>query len=168
MSGGEIREVTVGIAGSHIRSLESDGVTAVANPDEITYADINRAIEAARALKVPLDNEILHVIPKDFKIDGQSGIKDPTNMSGVRLEVKVHIITGAVNSAHNIVKTVNKADLHVDNIVLNPLASSVSVLSEEEQNLGVILIDLGAGTADIAAYVNSNIIHTSKKSMVWL
>jgi cell division protein FtsA len=165
MSGREIQSVIVGIAGSHIRCIESDGVAPVANPDEITQEDIEKAQEAARALKFNVDQEILQLVPKDYVIDGQPGIKNPLGMSGVRLEVKAHIITGAASSAHNIFKCVNKAGLNVNELVLNPLACCYAVLKAEEKKLGSILIDIGAGTTDLAVYNNSSLSYISSFSM---
>ena len=162
MAGVEAANVFVGIAGDHIRSLNSKGVVGVAHDDhEITENDVKRAISAARALALPMDREILHVIPQEFIVDDQDGIPDPVGLSGVRLEVEVHLVTAAVTSAQNIVKSVQRADYDVEEIVLEPLASSLAVLDDDERNLGVALIDLGGGTSDIAMFFEGHIRHTS-------
>jgi cell division protein FtsA len=154
--------VYVGIAGDHIRSLNSKGVVGVARDDhEITTADVERAINAAKALALPIDREIIHVIPQEFIVDDQDGIRDPVGLSGVRLEVEVHVVTAAVTSAQNIVKSVERAGYTVEEIVLEPLASSLSVLDDDERNLGVALIDFGGGTTDIAMFFEGHIRHTS-------
>ena len=162
MAGVEVESVFVGIAGDHIRSLNSKGVVGVARDDhEITQGDVERAISAARALALPIDREIIHIIPQEFIVDDQDGIRDPVGLSGVRLEVEVHVVTAAVTSAQNIVKSVERADYKVEEIVLEPLASSLSVLDEDERNLGVALVDLGGGTTDIALFFEGHIRHTS-------
>jgi cell division protein FtsA len=162
MAGVEVESVFVGIAGDHIRSLNSKGVVGVARDDhEITEEDVKRAITAARALALPMDREILHVIPQEFIVDDQDGIPDPVGLSGVRLEVEVHLVTAAVTSAQNIVKSVQRAGYDVEEIVLEPLASSLAVLDDDERNLGVALIDLGGGTSDIAMFFEGHIRHTS-------
>ena len=160
MAGVEIKNVYTGIAGSHIQGFNSRGVVAVKN-QEVIRADIERAVEAAKAIAIPPDREILHVIPQEFIIDGQDGIKNPLGISGVRLEVLVHIITGAITSAQNIVKSVNKAGLEVMDIILQPLASSEAVLTSDEKELGVALIDIGGGTTDLAIFVNGAVSHTA-------
>ncbi len=160
MAGVEIRSVYTGIAGAHIKGFNSRGVIAIKN-QEVSKADIERVIEAAKAVAIPLDREVLHVIPQEFSIDDQDGIKDPMGMSGVRLEVQVHIITGAVTSAQNIVKSINRAGLEVMDIILQPLASSEAVLTPEERELGVAMIDIGGGTTDLAVFVNGGVWHTS-------
>ncbi len=160
MAGVEIKGVYTGIAGSHINGLSSRGVVAIKNQD-VTLTDIDRAIEAARAVAIPPDREILHVIPQEFIIDGQDGIKNPLGISGVRLEVQVHIITGAITSVQNIVKSVHKAGLEVLDIILQPLASSESVLTPDEKELGVVLVDMGGGTTDVAIFVNGSVSHTA-------
>jgi len=166
MSGREIKNVGIGISGGHIRIFESTGVTAVARPEkEITPADINRAIELAKAIKINGNSEMLHILPKEFIIDGQGGVKDPTNMMGMRLEVKAHIITVANNALHNLVKSVNNSGLHIDNYAINSLASSAGALTAEEKDLGVIMIDIGAGTADLSAFENGALLHTSAFDM---
>ncbi len=159
MSGIKIDSVFTGIAGSHIKGFNSEGVIAVKG-EEITTSDIERVIDAARAVAIPADREVLHIIPQDFIVDGQDGIKDPVGMSAVRLEAKVHIITGAVASAQNIVKACNRAGLDVRDIIIEQLASAEAVLNEDERELGVALVDIGAGTTDIAVFQNDTIIHT--------
>jgi cell division protein FtsA len=160
MAGVEIHSVYTGIAGGHIKGFNSRGVIAIKN-QEVTRADIERVVEAAKAVAIPPDREVLHVIPQEYSIDDQDGIKDPLGMSGVRLEVQVHIITGAVTSAQNIVKSVNRAGLEVIDIVLQPLASSEAVLTADERELGVAVIDIGGGTTDLAIFVNGGVWHTS-------
>ena len=158
-SGVEIKSVYTGIAGSHILGLNSKGAAPIKN-QEVTMGDIEKALETARAIAIPPDREILHVIPQEFIIDGQDGIKNPLGISGVRLEVLVHIITGAITSAQNIVKSINKAGLDVMDIILQPLASSEAVLTKDEKDLGVALIDIGGGTTDMAIFVNGSVTHT--------
>ncbi len=166
MAGVDVEEVYVGIAGDHIRSINSKGLIAVSSSDkEITKSDIERVIDAAKAIAIPMDREILHVIPVEYTVDDQTGIHDPIGMSGIRLEAEVHIVTGAVTSAQNIYKSVEKAGLKVKDIVLQPLASSYSVLDDEEKELGVALIDMGGGTSDIAVFTNSSIQHTAVVSL---
>lgn len=159
-AGLKIKGVYTGIAGSHINGLNSRGVVAIKN-QEVTMADIDKAIEAARAVAIPPDREILHVIPQEFIVDGQNGIKNPLGISGVRLEVQVHIITGAITSAQNIVKSIHKSGLEVMDIILQPLASSEAVLTPDEKDLGVVLIDIGGGTTDMAIFVNGAVSHTA-------
>ncbi len=162
MSGYEIQSVYAGIAGDHIRSLNSRGVVAISrNDNEITSDDIGRAIDAAKAIAIPMDREIIHILPQEYIVDDQDGIKDPVGMSGVRLEVDAHIVTGAITSAQNIYKSIERAGMQVQDIVLEPLASSYSVLTEDEKELGVGLIDLGGGTADIAIFYEGSIRHTA-------
>ena len=160
MSGFEIESVYVGIAGGHIKGFNSHGVIAVKNK-EISEADVNRVIDAAKAVAIPMDREVIHVIPQEYIVDDQDGIKTPLGMSGVRLEAKVHIVTGAVTSAQNIVKSVTRAGLQVNDIVLEQLASSKSVLSSDEKELGVAMIDIGGGTSDLAIFFQEAIKHTS-------
>ncbi len=160
MAGCEIDSVFVGIAGGHINSLNSHGIIAVKGK-EIVQKDIERVIEAAKAIAIPLDREVIHVLPQEYIVDSQDGIKTPLGMAGVRLEAKVHIVTAAVTSAQNIVKCVNKADLGVQDIVLEQLASSESVLSTDEKELGVAMIDIGGGTSDLAIFFQGAIKHTS-------
>jgi cell division protein FtsA len=162
MAGVDVDSVWVGIAGDHIRAINSKGVVAISRDDnEIAQLDVTRAIDAAKAVSIPMDREILHVIPQEFIVDDQKGIKDPIGMSGVRLETAVHIITGAVTSAQNIYKSVDKAGLKINDLVLEPLASCKSVLESDEKELGVALIDIGGGTTDIAIYFDDSIRHTA-------
>jgi cell division protein FtsA len=162
MAGVEVRNVYAGIAGDHIRSINSHGVIAVSRGGvEITRSDITRVIDAAKAVAIPMDREILHILPQEFTVDDQHGIKDPTGMAGVRLEVDVHIVTGAVSSAQNLVKAIQKASYQVRDLVLEPLASSYGVLTEDERELGVALVDIGGGTTDIALFHEGAIRHTS-------
>lgn len=158
-SGVEIRSVYAGIAGDHIRSLNSRGIVAVSN-NEISQADIERGIEAAKAISLPIDREIIHILPQEFIVDDQDGIRDPIGMSGVRLEVETHIVTGAVTSAQNIYKSVERTGLSVQDIVLQPLASSYAVLADDERELGVGMLDIGGGTTDIALFFGGSIRHT--------
>ncbi len=160
MAGVEINAVFTGIAGSHIKSFNSRGVIAVKDR-EISKADVDRVIEAAKAVAIPMDREILHVLPQEFSIDDQDGIKEPLGMSGVRLEAEVHVVTGAVTSAQNIIKSCNRAGLDVLDIVLEPLASSYAVLSNDEKELGVAVVDVGGGTTDLAIFIEGGIWHTA-------
>ncbi|MBF0421640.1 MAG: cell division protein FtsA [Magnetococcales bacterium] len=160
MAGVEINMVYAGIAGGHIKSGNSNGVVATKN-NEVTAADIQRVIDAARAQNVPLDREIIHVIPQEFILDGQDGIKEPLGMSGVRLEARVHIVTGAVASAQNIIKCINRCGLDVGDIILEQLASAETVLTSDEKELGVCLLDIGGGTTDIALFSEGHIKHTA-------
>uniref|UniRef100_A0A832I044 Cell division protein FtsA n=1 Tax=Eiseniibacteriota bacterium TaxID=2212470 RepID=A0A832I044_UNCEI len=162
MAGVPVRTVTAGIAGDHIRSINSRGVIAVSRKDnEIGPADVERVVEAAKAIAIPMDREIIHVIPQEFIVDDQDGIKDPVGMSGVRLEAEVHIITGAVTSAKNICRSIQRAGLKVGDLVLEPLASSHAVLGADERDLGVVLLDLGGGTTDVAMFFEGSIRHTA-------
>ncbi|HXW53921.1 MAG TPA: cell division protein FtsA [Myxococcota bacterium] len=160
MSNITITSVYAGIAGAHIRGINSHGIVAV-KEGEVKQNDIDRVIDAARAVAIPIDREVIHVLPQEYIIDDQDGIKEPLGMSGVRLECKVHIVTGAVTSAQNIVKCAQRCDIAVDDIVLEQLASSISVLSDDEKELGVLLVDIGGGTTDIAVFFNGSIQHTS-------
>src|ERR671919_220870 len=162
MAGVEVRNVYAGIAGDHIRSINSHGVIAVSRGGiEITKGDIARVIDAAKAVAIPMDREIIHILPQEFTVDDQHGIKDPTGMAGVRLEVDVHIVTGAVSSAQNLVKAIQKAGYQVRDLILEPLASSRGVLTDDEKELGVALVDVGGGTTDIAVFHEGSIRHTS-------
>lgn len=160
MAGVQINSVYTGIAGGHIKGFNSRGVIAVKD-HEVTRSDIARVIDAAKAVAIPLDREILHVLPQEFIVDSQDGIKDPLGMSGVRLEAEVHIITGAVTSAQNIVKSINRAGLQMVEIILQPLASSEAVLTSDEKELGVAVVDIGGGTTDIATFVEGSVRHTA-------
>jgi cell division protein FtsA len=160
MAGCEIHSVFAGIAGSHVRSLNSHGVVAIRDK-EVTAADVEHVIDAAKAVAIPADQKILHVLPQEFIIDGQEGIRDPIGMSGVRLEAKVHIVTGADSAAQNIEKCIQRCGLAVDDIVLEQLASSMAVLSDDEKDLGVCLVDIGGGTTDIAVFSHGAIRHTA-------
>ncbi|MBI3608682.1 MAG: cell division protein FtsA [Nitrospirae bacterium] len=160
MAGVEINSVYTGIAGSHIKGFNSRGVIAIKNR-EVTAADVQRVVEAAKAVAIPMDREILHVLPRGFAVDDQEGIKDPIGMFGTRLEVEVHIITGAVTSAQNIVRSINRAGLEVVDLILQPLASSEAVLTPEERELGVAMIDIGGGTTDLATIVDNSVWHTA-------
>jgi len=159
MAGCEISSVYAGIAGGHITGFNSRGIVAIKGP-EVTKNDVERVIDAARAVAIPMDREVIHVIPQEFIIDDQGGIQNPVGMSGVRLEAKIHIVTGAVTSAHNIVKCANRSGLDVCDIVLEPLASGEAVLTDEEKDLGTALLDLGGGTSDLAIFFGKNIKHT--------
>jgi cell division protein FtsA len=162
MAGVEVRNVYAGIAGDHIRSINSHGVIAVSRGGvEITRADIGRVVDAAKAVAIPMDREILHILPQEFTVDDQKGIKDPTGMAGIRLEVDVHIVTGAVSSAQNLVKAIQQAGYQVRDLVLEPLASSHGVLTDDERELGVALLDIGGGTTDIALFHEGSIRHTA-------
>ncbi len=160
MAGISIREVYTGIAGSHIRSFNSHGIVAI-SASEVAASDVDRVIDAARAVAIPADQKILHILPQEFIIDQQDGIKEPVGMSGVRLEAKVHIVTGAVSSAQNIDRCIRQCGLLPVDIILEQLASSYSVLSDDEKELGVCLIDIGAGTTDIAVFTDGAIRHTA-------
>lgn len=160
MAGCEIGSVYAGIAGGHIRGFNSHGIIAVKDR-EVSEADIDRVIDAAKAVAIPVDREVIHILPQEFVIDDQDGIREPLGMSGVRLEAKIHIVTGAVTSAQNIVKCAQKCALNVSDIVLEQLASALAVLSEDEKELGVALIDIGGGTTDIAIFSGGSIQHTA-------
>jgi len=164
MAGCEIKSVFAGIAGGHIRGLNSQGVIAIKNR-EVTSEDLQRVIDAAKAIAIPMDREVMHILPQEFIIDDQDGIREPLGMSGVRLEAKVHIVTGAVASAQNIIKSCNRAGADVADIVLEQLASSEAVLSSDEKELGVALVDIGGGTSDIAIFSEGAIKHTSVLSI---
>jgi cell division protein FtsA len=159
MAGCEISSVYAGIAGGHITGFNSRGIVAIKGR-EITQQDVDRVIDAARAVAIPMDREVIHVLPQEYIVDEQAGIQNPIGMAGVRLEAKIHIVTGAVTSAHNIVKCANRSGLDVCDIVLESLASGEAVLTEEEKELGTTLIDLGGGTSDLAVFCGRNIKHT--------
>lgn len=159
MAGVQIRSVYAGIAGSHIQSFNSHGIVAIKDK-EVGPGDVERVIEAARALAIPADQKILHVLPQEFIIDKQE-VREPVGMSGVRLEAKVHIVTGAMAAAENVVKCVRRCGLEVENLVLHPLASSHAVLTDDEKELGVVVVDIGAGTTDVAVFTGGAIRHTA-------
>ncbi len=160
MAGCQIYSVYAGIAGAHISSFNSHGVVAIRDR-EVTPSDIERVLEAARALAIPMDQKVLHILPQEFIIDGQEGVREPIGMSGVRLEAKVHIVTGAVSAAQNLVKCIRRCGLEVDDIILEQLASSQAVLTEDEKELGVCLVDIGGGTTDLAVFTDGAIRHTA-------
>jgi cell division protein FtsA len=160
MAGCEIHTVFTSISGGHIKAFNSHGIVAVKNK-EVTPRDLERVIDAARAVAIPMDRDVIHVLPQDYIIDDQDGIREPLGMSGVRLEAKVHIVTGAATSAQNIVKCCNRTGLNVAEMVLAPLAAAEAVLSDEERELGVVLIDVGGGTTDIAIYHDGTVKHTA-------
>lgn len=165
-AGVEITGIYAGIAGGHIEGLNRSGAVAIAHPDkEITRKDVERAINAAQVVAIPPDREVIHVLPQDFTIDDQDGIKEPVGMSGVRLEARIHIVTGAVAAAQNIVRSVNRAGFRVEDIILQPLASAEAVLTPEEKELGVVLVDIGGGTSDITLFLEGNIWHTAVLSV---
>src|SRR5437868_5761150 len=155
-----ITEVFTGIAGSHIRSLNSSGMVAI-KEKEVTQADIDRVVETAKAIAIPNDQQVLHILPQEFIVDGQEDVREPLGMSGVRLEVKVHIVTGAVSAVENITKCVRRCGLEVKDVILQPLASSIAVLNEDEKELGVCLMDIGGGTTDVAVFAEGAIRHTA-------
>ncbi len=156
----KIERVFTGIAGSHIKSFNSTGMVAIKDK-EVTPIDVERSIETARAMPIPTDQQVLHILTQEFIIDGQDGVREPLGMSGVRLEVKVHIVTGAVSAAQNIVKCVRRCGLEVNDLILQPLASSLAALTEDEKELGVCLVDIGGGTSDIAVFREGAIRHTA-------
>lgn len=160
MAGCEVHSVYAGIAGGHIKGFNSHGVVAVKN-QEVTQYDVDRVIDAAKAVAIPMDREVLHVLPQEYIIDDQDGIREPIGMSGVRLESKVHIVTGAVTSAQNIIKCANRCGLNVSDIVIEQLASSKAVLTQDEKDLGVAMIDIGGGTTDILVYSGGAIVHSA-------
>jgi len=159
MAGCQIHSVYVGIAGSHIRSMNSHGIVAI-REGEVVAADVDRVLDAAQAVAIPADQKVLHVLPQEYVIDNQGGIKEPLGMSGVRLEAKVHLVTCAVNAAQNIEKCIHRCGLEVDGIILEQLASSFSVVTGDERDLGVCLVDIGGGTSDIAIFTDGAIRHT--------
>lgn len=160
ISGCKVTQVYAGIAGSHIRSRDSNGMVAIKD-GEVTQSDMDRVIEAAKAVPIANDQRVLHVLPQEFIIDGQEDVREPLGMSGVRLEARAHIVTGAVSAADNITKCVRRLGLEVQELVLQPLASSYAVLSDDEKELGVCLVDIGGGTTDIAVFTNGSIRHTA-------
>jgi cell division protein FtsA len=160
MAGCQIHSVFAGIAGSHVRSLNSHGIVAIRDK-EVTAVDVDRVIDAARAVAIPADQKILHILPQEFIIDSHEGIREPVGMSGVRLEARVHMVTGAVSAAQNIIKCIRRCGLEVDDIILEQLASSQAVLVEDEKELGVCLADIGGGTTDIAVFTEGSIRHSA-------
>mgnify|MGYP001818893675 FL=1 len=160
MAGCDIHSVCTGIAGSHVRSLNSHGIVAIRD-SEVSDTDVDRVIDAAGAVAIPADQKVLHILPQEFVIDSQEGILDPIGMSGVRLEAKVHMVTGAESAAQNITKCVQRCGLEVDDVVLEQLASSYAVLTEDEKELGSCIVDIGGGTTDIAVFLGGSIQHTS-------
>jgi cell division protein FtsA len=161
MAGCHIGNVYVGIAGAHIQSLNSRGIVAIGKDREVSDADINRVIEAARAVNIPLDRQIIHVMPQEYVIDENDGVKEPIGMSGVRLEAKVHIVTASSTCVQNIVRCCNRVGLTVNAVVLEQIASAEACLDPDEKELGVALVDIGGGTTDIAIYYNKAIVHTA-------
>lgn len=159
MAGCQIHSVYAGIAGSHIRSLNSHGIVAIKDK-EVTVADVERVIDAAKAVAIPADQKVLHILPQEYIIDSQEGVKEPYGMSGVRLEAKVHLVTGAVNAAQNIEKCIQRCGLVVEDIILEQLASSYAVLTDDERELGVCIVDMGGGTTDIAIFTEGSIKYT--------
>jgi len=159
MAGCEIHSVHASIAGSHIRSLDSHGITAI-KEHEVVQADVERVIDAAKAVAIPADQKILHILPQEFIIDDQEGIREPIGMSGVRLEARVHMVIGAVSAAENIVKCIRRCGLEVDDLVVGQLCSSYSVLTDDEKELGVCIVDIGGGTTDLAVFTDGAIRHT--------
>ncbi|MFV2055606.1 MAG: cell division protein FtsA [Thiohalomonadales bacterium] len=160
MAGCQIESVFAGIAGSHIRSLNSHGIVAIRDR-EVAQADVDRVLDAAKAVAIPADQKILHVLPQEFIVDTQEGVREPVGMHGVRLEAKVHMVTGAISAAQNIVKCVRRCGLEVDDVILEQLASSHAVLTDDEKELGVCLVDIGGGTTDIAVFAEGTIRHTA-------
>lgn len=160
MAGCQIHSVYAGIAGSHIRSLNSHGIVAIKDR-EVQAADVERVIDAAQAVAIPADQKVLHILPQDYIIDTQEGVREPLGMSGVRLEAKVHLVTCAVNAVQNIEKCIRRCGLEVEDIILEQLASSYSVLTDDEKELGVCLVDIGGGTTDIAVFTEGSIKHTA-------
>lgn len=160
MANCKVREVYTGIAGSHIKSFNSHGTVAIKDK-EVSRIDVERVMETAKAVNIPADQQVLHILNQEFIVDGQEDVREPIGMSGIRLEVKVHIVTGAVSAAQNIMKCVRRCGLEVRDLVLQPLASAMAVLSEDEKDLGVCLVDIGGGTTDIAIFTNGAIRHTA-------
>ncbi len=159
-SGYELASTYVGLAGSHINAVNSRGVVAISRDERgIRQVDVERALESARAIDIPHNREVLHIIPRGFSIDGDDGVRDPIGMQGYRLEVEAHIVTGATSSIQNLVKCVQNSDTHIDALVLEPLASGESVLTEVEREMGVVLVDIGGGTTDIAIFIEGSIWH---------
>ncbi|MBW2465089.1 MAG: cell division protein FtsA [Deltaproteobacteria bacterium] len=160
MAGVEIGSVYAGIAGSHVRGMNKEGVAAISSR-EVTQDDVDRVLDQAKAIPLPGDRQVIHVLPQEFIVDEQDGIREPVGMSGVRLEARVHLVTAATPSIQNIIKCAERCDLHVAEVVLQPLASAKAVLSEDEKEIGVALVDVGGGTTDIIVYVDGAVVHTS-------
>src|SRR5688572_13801928 len=160
MSGIKINTVYAGIAGSHVTGFNKEGVAAISNR-EVTQADVDRVLEQAKAIPLPSDRQVLHVLPQEFLVDGHDGIPEPIGMSGVRLEARCHLVTAASHAVENIIKCAERVNLHVAEVVLEPLASSFAVLSADEREIGVALIDIGGGTTDLIIYVNGAVVHTT-------
>ncbi|MDM7913810.1 MAG: cell division protein FtsA, partial [Candidatus Eisenbacteria bacterium] len=162
MAGVTIREALLGISGEHVRGIQSRGVIGISRRDkEVVREDVERVLEAARAVKIPADRELLHVIPRGFTVDEQSGIRDPLGMSGIRLEAEVHIVTIASPPVRNLLRAVARAGIGIDSLVLQPLAASLSVLGEDEKGLGVALVDIGGGTSDVVLFESGVVRHTA-------
>ncbi|NCC36450.1 MAG: cell division protein FtsA, partial [Chloroflexia bacterium] len=162
LSGYRIGTAFVGVSGRHISSLNSRGVVAVQRPDhEITRNDVARAVESAQAVAIPTQREIIHVIPRAYVLDGHEGIRDPIGMSGFRLEVETHIVTGEMMAIQNLIKSVQRTGVEIDDLVLQPLASGEAVLTDEDKDRGVMLVDIGGGTTDVAIFVQGGVWHTS-------
>ncbi len=159
MAGTEISSAYIGVAGNHVKSFNSSGVVSIKNR-EIDPDDVARVIDAAKAIAIPADRQVIHLIPQDYIIDGQDGIKEPIGMNGVRLEGKIHIVTASTSSTQNLVKCANRSGLHVDELVLEPIASAEAVLCDDEKELGVALVDMGGGTSDICIFVGGALVHT--------
>jgi len=166
MAGCEIHSVYAGISGSHIRSLNSDGTVAIKDK-EVSEGDVDRVLDAARAVPVAADQKVLHVLPQEYVIDNQDGIRQPIGMAGVRLEAHVHVVTAALSATQNIGKCVARCGLTVDELIMQPLAASYAVLTDDEKDLGVCLVDIGAGTTDIAVFTDGAIRHTACISFAW-
>src|SRR6185312_7586980 len=156
----KIREVYTGIAGNHIRSFNSSGMVAIKDK-EVTPTDVARVIETAKAVNIPTDQQLLHTVPQEFIVDSQEDVREPIGMSGIRLEVKVHIVTGAVSAVQNIVKCIRRCGLEVSDLILQPMASADAVLTPDEKELGVVLIDIGGGTTDVAIFTEGAVRHTA-------
>ncbi len=161
ISGHAIERAHVGVAGAHISSFNSRGVVAVSRGHSITQSDVNRALDAALAIAIPYNREVIHIVPRGYVVDGQDGVRDPLGMHGFRLEVEAHIITGAATSIHNLVKCVNRVGIEIDDLVLAPLASGEAVLTSNEREMGVVLADIGGGTTDMAIFIEGSIWHTA-------
>lgn len=159
MAGCEIRSVYAGIAGSHVSGFNKEGVAAISSR-EVTSQDVERVLEQAKAVPMPGDRQVIHVLPQEYIVDGHSGIREPVGMSGVRLEARAHLVTAASHAVENIIKCAERCDLHVAEVVLEPLASAESVLSSDEKEIGVALVDIGGGTSDLVLYVEGSVVHT--------